>query len=212
MADDQSYRARPGYFDPGGAAHMHASLRASDTDREQLVDVLKAAFSEGRLDQDEYTARMEQAYSAKTYGELRGLVTDLPGPAGPPAQVPYQYTRYPVVKPANSMAVASMVLGLATPLFGLTAIPAVILGHKARRQIRYTGERGNGMALTGLVIGWAAIGLFVLLVTVGILAAIASTGGSSYTTPAFGTPQVNTAPFIQSAPVGPPAHHIPRQP
>ncbi len=104
------------------------------------------------------------------------------------------------MKPANSMAVASMVLGLATPLFGLTAIPAVILGHKARRQIRYTGERGNGMALTGLVIGWAAIGLFVLLVTVGILAAIASTGGTSYTTtPYLGTQQVQTAPFIPSA-------------
>ena len=175
MPDHPSYSARPGYFDPGGAAHMHASLRASDTDREQLVDVLKAAFSEGRLDQDEYNSRMEQAYSAKTYGELRVLVADLPGPV-PPA-VPYQYTRYPI-KPANSMAVASMIFGLATPLFGLTAIPAVILGHKARRQMRYTGERGNGMALTGLVIGWAAIGLFVLLVTVGILAAIASTGGS----------------------------------
>ncbi len=203
MADDQSYRARPGYFDPGGAAHMHGSLRASDTDREQLVDVLKAAFSEGRLDQDEYTSRMEQAYSAKTYGELRGLVADLPGPA--PSAVPYQYTRYPVVKPANSMAVASMVLGLATPLFGLTAIPAVILGHKARRQIRYTGERGNGMALTGLVIGWAAIGLFVLLVTVGILAAIASTGGTSYTTtPYLGTSQAQAAPVVQ--PFG--QHHI----
>ena len=205
MADDQAYRARPGYFDPGGAAHMHASLRASDTDREQLVDVLKAAFSEGRLDQDEYTSRMEQAYTAKTYGELRALVADLPGP---PAQVPYQYTRYPVMKPANSMAVASMVLGLATPLVGLTAIPAVILGHKARRQIRYTGERGSGMALTGLVIGWAAIGLFVLLVTVGILAAIASTGGTSYTTtPSIGTQQVQTAPFVESF-----GHHHARQP
>ena len=196
MPDHPSYSARPGYFDPGGAAHMHASLRASDTDRDQLVEVLKAAFSEGRLDQDEYTSRMEQAYSAKTYGELRGLVADLPGPV-PPA-VPYQYTRYPI-KPANSMAVASMVFGLATPLFGLTAIPAVILGHKARRQMRYTGERGNGMALTGLVIGWAAIGLFVLLCTVGILAAIASTGGTSYTTtPYLGTPQVQTQPYIPS--------------
>jgi hypothetical protein len=162
--------------------------------------VLKAAFSEGRLTQDEYTARMEQAYSAKTYGELRVLVTDLPGP---PAQVPYQFTRYPV-KPANSMAVASMILGLATPLFGVTAIPAVILGHRARRQIRYTGERGTGMALTGLVIGWAAIGLFVLLVTVGILAAIASTGGSSYTTPSFGSQSVQAGPHVQ--PFGP--HHI----
>jgi hypothetical protein len=207
VAEDQSYRARPGYFDPGGAAHMHASLRASDPDREQLVDVLKAAFSEGRLDQDEYTARMEQAYSAKTYGELRNLVSDLPGAS--PAQVPYQFSRYAVAKPANSLAVASMVLGLATPLFGLTAIPAVILGHKARRQIRYTGERGSGMALTGLIIGWAAIGLFVLLVTVGILAAIASTGGSSVG-PSFGNTSVKTLQYVPPQPHHHP--HAPRQP
>lgn len=202
MADQPSYRARPGYFDPGGAANMHASLRASDTDREQLVDVLKSAFSEGRLDQDEYTTRMERAYTAKTYGELRALVGDLPGPL---PQVPYSFTQFQP-KPTNGMAVASMVFGIATPLFGLTAIPAVILGHKARSQIRRTGERGNGMALTGLVIGWAAIGLFVLLVTVGILAAIASTGGSSYTTtPSFGTPNVQAAPFVQ--PFGGHHHH-----
>jgi hypothetical protein len=180
VADDPSYRARPGYFDPGGAANMHASLRASDTDREQLVDVLKAAFSEGRLTQDEYTTRMEQAYSAKTYGELRALAADLPGPL---PQVPYQFTRYQQAQPTNSTAVAAMIFGLVTPLFGLTAIPAVILGHKARGQIRRTGERGSGMALTGLIIGWASIGLFVLLVTLGILLSMAATHGTISGTP-----------------------------
>ena len=180
MADQPSYRARPGYFDPGGAANMHASLRASDTDREQLVDVLKSAFSEGRLDQDEYTTRMEQAYTAKTYGELRALVGDLPGPL---PQVPYSFTQFQP-KPTNGMAVASMVFGIATPLGGLTAIPAVILGHKARSQIRRTGERGNGMALTGLVIGWAAISLFVLLIVLGVLVSVvagAHTGSAAPT-------------------------------
>jgi hypothetical protein len=179
VADHPSYRARPGYFDPGGAAHMHATLRASDADREQLVDVLKAAFSEGRLTQDEYTARMEQAYTAKTYGELRALVADLPGSA---PQVPYTFTRYQP-KPTNSMAVASMIFGLATPLFGLTAIPAVVLGHKARGQIRRTGERGNAMALTGLVIGWVAIGFFALLVTLGVLLSVAATTHGSASVP-----------------------------
>jgi uncharacterized membrane protein len=175
VADHPSYQAQPGYFDPGGAAHMHATLRASDADREQLVDVLKTAFGEGRLTQDEYTTRMEQAYTAKTYGELRALVSDLPG--GPVAQVPYTFTRYQQQRPTNSLAVASMVFGLATPLFGLTAIPAVILGHKARGQIRRTGEKGNGMAVTGLAIGWAAIGLFALLVALTVLVA-ASTHGT----------------------------------
>jgi hypothetical protein len=195
VADDPSYRARPGYFDPGGAANMHASLRASDTDREQLVDVLKGAFSEGRLTQDEYTHRMEQAYTAKTYGELRALVADLPGPL---PQVPYQFTRYQQPQATNSTAVASMVFGLATPLFGLTAIPAVILGHKARGQIRRTGERGNAMALTGLIIGWAAIGMFVLLVTLGILLSVAATthGTISGSPSGLQNQQVKLMPYI----------------
>jgi hypothetical protein len=193
VADDPSYRARPGYFDPGGAANMHASLRASDTDREQLVDVLKSAFSEGRLTQDEYTARMEQAYTAKTYGELRALVADLPGPL---PQVPYQFTRYQQPQPTNSTAVASMIFGLATPLFGLTAIPAVILGHKARGQIRRSGERGNGMALTGLIIGWAAIGMFVLLVTLGILLSVAATSHTGTAFPSSGFQHAQLMPYL----------------
>ncbi|HEX3751689.1 MAG TPA: DUF1707 and DUF4190 domain-containing protein [Streptosporangiaceae bacterium] len=176
MADHPSYPAQPGYFDPGGAGHMHAELRASDADREQLVDVLKTAFGEGRLTQDEYTTRMEQAYTAKTYGELRALVADLPGPAVP--QVPYTFTRYQQQRPTNSLAVASMVFGFATPLFALTAIPAVILGHKARGEIRRTGERGKGMATTGLVIGWTVIGLVALLATLIVLVA-ASTHGAA---------------------------------
>ena len=176
---------------------MHAGLRASDSDREQLVDVLKGAFSEGRLSQDEYTARMEQAYSAKTYGELRALVSDLPGPV---ARVPYAYTR-PQRQETNAMAAASMIFGLATPLFGLTAIPAVVLGHKARRQIRYTGERGSGMALTGLIIGWAAIGLFALLVALSVLLSVAATshGGSIGSVPHLqGPPVVNNLPYVRS--------------
>ncbi|MBV9795903.1 MAG: DUF1707 and DUF4190 domain-containing protein [Actinobacteria bacterium] len=168
-------------------------MRASDTDREQLVEVLKTAFSEGRLTQDEYTARMEQAYTAKTYGELRTLVGDLPSPV---PQVPYTFTRYQQQRPTNSLAVASMVFGLATPLFGLTALPAVILGHKARGQIRRTGEKGNAMAVTGLVIGWAAIGLFVLLVTLGVLVA-AGTHGSSTAIPSGLQGHVKTMPFVQ---------------
>lgn len=195
MADHPSYRARPGYFDPGGAAHMHGTLRASDADREQLIDVLKAAFSEGRLTQDEYTARMEQAYTAKTYGELRVLVADLPGQV---PQVPYTFTRYQP-KPTNSMAVASMIFGLATPLFGLTAIPAVVLGHKARGQIRRTGERGNAMALTGLVIGWVAIGFFALLVTLGILLSVAATTHGSASVPSGLQGQsIHVLPYIKS--------------
>ena len=57
---------------------------------------------------------------------------------------------------------------------GITAIPAVILGHVARGQIRRNGERGDGMATAGLVLGWLGIAFFVLIV-VGV-AAMAVTG------------------------------------
>ena len=56
------------------------------------------------------------------------------------------------------MAIASMVLGVAEFFtVGLTAIPAVVCGHIARRQIRQTAERGDGLATSGLVLGYMAI-------------------------------------------------------
>lgn len=158
---------------------MHASLRASDADREQLIDVLKAAFAEGRLSQDEYTARMERAYASRTYGELRVLVSDLPAAA---PQVPYAFTKYRQQPGTNSLAVASLICGL----FGITAIPAVILGHKARRQIRQTGERGAGMAIAGQVLGWTTIGLFALLVALTVLLSVAYTAHSGSAVPGSG--------------------------
>jgi hypothetical protein len=36
----------------------------------------------------------------------------------------------------------------------VTGIPAVVLGHMARAEIRRTGEQGDGLAVAGLVLGW----------------------------------------------------------
>lgn len=174
MADNSAFRPRPQYYDPRRAASAHAGLRASDADRERLVEVLKTGFAEGRLTQDEYNLRMEQAYTARTYGELGALVTDLPAPAhGYPVQAPK----------ANSLAVASLVCGLLEIFLGFTAIPAVILGHKALRQIRQTGEPGRGMAKAGLVLGWTAIGIFVVLIALGVLGAMVITSHTSTVSP-----------------------------
>jgi Domain of unknown function (DUF1707) len=57
-------------------------LRASDADRQAVVDVLAAAFNDGRLKIDEYTERMGFALEAVTRDQLAGLYTDLT-PAGP---------------------------------------------------------------------------------------------------------------------------------
>jgi hypothetical protein len=58
-------------------------MRAADADRQAVADQLKAALDEGRLDLHEYDERLQQAYAAKTYGDLRPLLDDLPSAAVP---------------------------------------------------------------------------------------------------------------------------------
>jgi hypothetical protein len=53
-------------------------MRAADADRQAVADQLKAALDEGRLDLHEYDERLQQAYAAKTYGDLQPLLSDLP--------------------------------------------------------------------------------------------------------------------------------------
>jgi hypothetical protein len=53
-------------------------IRASDQERESVVDVLRDAFTDGRLTFDEFEERTASAYAAKTWAELRELTSDLP--------------------------------------------------------------------------------------------------------------------------------------
>ncbi len=157
-----TYWPGPGYR---MAAAAHGDVRASDQDRERAAEVLKTGFAEGRLDKDEYDQYLSRIYAARTVGELATLTSQLPGggatllpvPAGPPR--------------TNPMAVASMICGVAEFFtFGLTSIPAVILGHMARgadpadrRSRRRAGyDRAHpGLAgdhLVAAVLGWRAGG------------------------------------------------------
>jgi hypothetical protein len=53
-------------------------MRASDADRQEVVERLRAALDEGRLKMDEYLERMGLASEAITYGDLAPLYADLP--------------------------------------------------------------------------------------------------------------------------------------
>ncbi|MEV4294525.1 DUF1707 SHOCT-like domain-containing protein [Microbispora rosea] len=61
-------------------------MRASDAEREAVVEQLRVASAEGRLTLAELTERTEAAYLAQTHGELAQITADLPG--GAPAPVP----------------------------------------------------------------------------------------------------------------------------
>jgi hypothetical protein len=56
------------------------TLRVGDADREQVAGRLRRSHAEGRLDLSEFQHRLEHCYAAKTLGQLRELVKDLPRP------------------------------------------------------------------------------------------------------------------------------------
>lgn len=58
---------------------MHRDIRASDADRDAVVERLRRALSQGRLSVAEFDERAAAAYAAKTHGELEVLTRDLPG-------------------------------------------------------------------------------------------------------------------------------------
>src|SRR5271155_3346624 len=58
------------------------SLRVSHEDRDEVAEALRVAAGDGRLTADELDERLESALTARTYGELEALLTDLPASPG----------------------------------------------------------------------------------------------------------------------------------
>jgi hypothetical protein len=180
------YPVPPGAYQvPAGGYQMQArmnpamspGMRAASADRERAVDVLKAGFAEGRLTQDEYNERMNRAYASRTYAELIALTADLPAGAMPAA---YPMPVYQPPVSTNSLARASLVLGVAEFFtMGLTAIPAIICGHMAKREMRQTGQRGDGLATSGLVLGYMAVIFWGVLIALSIVGAVISASGGA---------------------------------
>ena len=87
--------AGPGDETPGAGDRGH--LRASHADREQVIDVVKAAFVQGRLAKDEFDQRIARVFASRTYADLACLTADIPArliraqaplaPADPPARI-----------------------------------------------------------------------------------------------------------------------------
>jgi hypothetical protein len=132
-----------------GLPDRYGQMRSSAADRELFIDVLKAAFVEGRLTKQECEDRIGLALRPLTYAELAALTSDLP--AGLPGSLrpPLASPAPTASRPVNRMAVASLVCSL---LPGLPLL-AVLLGLIAHGQIQERGERGAGIATAGILIG-----------------------------------------------------------
>jgi Flp pilus assembly protein TadB len=94
----------------------YSSLRASDADRDAVAERLRSAAVEGRLEPDELEERLHAALRARTYGDLRGLLADLPG-------TPVARQR----RGADVAPVARFALVAATRVLVVLAVIAVVL-------------------------------------------------------------------------------------
>jgi hypothetical protein len=84
-------------------------------------------------------------------------------PVGYQPPMSYGYQSSPAAS-TSGLAVASLVVSLVW-FWGVTSLLAVIFGHLARRRLRQTGQRGNGIAAAGLILGYLGlVGTVVLIV------------------------------------------------
>jgi hypothetical protein len=112
----------------GSRGHM----RASHADREQVIDVLKAAFVQGRLAKDVFELRVGRALVSRTGAELAALTADIPAdiPAGIPADIPAGLTaarppRFPALDRSDKRVVKRIAFVTAAAV-SLFAVPFVV--------------------------------------------------------------------------------------
>jgi fatty acid desaturase len=94
----------------------HSSLRASDADRDAVAERLRHAAAEGRLEPEELEERLHTALRARTYGDLRRLLTDLPAK-------PMAWER----RRAEAMPAAGIALAVAMRVVLALAVVAIVL-------------------------------------------------------------------------------------
>ncbi|MGI8328626.1 DUF4190 domain-containing protein [Actinomadura scrupuli] len=91
---------------------------------------------------------------------------------GPPGGPVYQAR-------TNGLAITAMIMGILGFLTcGVTSVLAIIFGHIASGQIKRTGENGQGMALTGIILGWILTGVWILYWVLVLAGAVVGVGTS----------------------------------
>ena len=108
----------------------HAAIRASDAERESVAERLRHAAGEGRLEPEELEERLHAALRARTQGDLRRLLADLPSrsmPGRPRRAVPVARTAFAVaVRVATVLATVVVVLMAAAVMVAWWMVAALV--------------------------------------------------------------------------------------
>ena len=129
---------------------LPAGMRASDADRDAVVSDLGEHFQAGRLTLAEFDERTGRALTARTWGELKELLADLPA-TRPEPQIPAASSprARPLLSPGHvappimaGLVIAALVLAVACGGWGLIwlLVPAMLI---ARRSACHSGAVGR---------------------------------------------------------------------
>jgi hypothetical protein len=115
-----------------GTAGALGQLRASHADREQAIDLLKAAFVQGRLTKDEFDLRVGQVFASRTYADLDALTAGIPGgvtsaqPSAGHAHEPGRVLSFKTAARVGAVGAGPTMAAAAVVLVQSSAMPAVV--------------------------------------------------------------------------------------
>jgi Domain of unknown function (DUF1707) len=144
--------AGPGDEMAAGAAGR-SRMRASHADREQTIEVLKAAFVQARLSQPELDTRVGQALTARTYADLATLTADIPpAPAAArPERPPAPARRRPLARAAVAAGICLLIAAAA-----IAAMWVASIADPGGPDPSWAGGLMVVLAVSGI---WTAIGI-----------------------------------------------------
>jgi len=144
---------------------MDERIRISDADRDRVTARLRDHFAEGRLTSEELDERITATLTAKTVGDLRGVMADLPEPVPvppraqpPPPRVapPWMFRRRsPRLLPLLLLALLAaliipgagwlffVLVKLILVFFLVACVAGILVAGRFRRRMRRTWESGH---------------------------------------------------------------------
>ena len=144
------------------AAARGGQLRASQADREGVIDALKAAYVAERLTEDEFQARVGQAFAARTHADLAAITADIPASpvAAQPARMPDRMVAWGTgaIIAAAALGGAVLIGGSALILWAITmtgvllfTVSVLLAARQARQDQRGPGHdrRVSSLAAAG---------------------------------------------------------------
>jgi Domain of unknown function (DUF1707) len=165
-----------------GTGPNQDNVRASDADRERIVEQLRQHAADGRLTMDEFEERMSAAYEAKTYGALSELTRDLPVDLSTGRSGGRSGGRTGQLPTADApVDISAVVAGAINARMGRHDLQRQMhqqmreqRAHRRQQMVARRGRRGQGAALAGMGATWASVS--VLLTGIWLIAGIADHG------------------------------------